>query len=95
MQVPGKRERLLMITTLLIILMTAFGTIGVTKGEFRITGTRVIPKDVGKTLGILLFIGVAGTMFLGSLFGFGTLLIVIVIGLRASKPVSKTSVQSQ
>jgi hypothetical protein len=81
-----------MVTTLLIILMTAFGTIGVTKGEFKVTSTRVIPKDVGKTLGILLFIGVAGTMFLGGLFGFGALLIVIIMGLAASKPVNRASI---
>jgi hypothetical protein len=84
-----------MLTELLIILMTAFGTVGVTKGEFRITGTRVIPKDAGKTLGTLLFIGVGGTLFFGGLFGIGALLVVIIMGLVASKPVNKASIQEQ
>jgi hypothetical protein len=84
-----------MLTDLLIILMTAFGTVGVTKGEFRITNTRVIAKGVGKTLGTLLFIGVGGTLFLGGLFGIGALLIVIIMGWVASNPVNKASIQEQ
>ncbi len=82
---------MVLVTILLIILMTAFGTVGVTKGEFRITSTRVIDKEIGKVLGILLFVGVTGTLILGGLFGFGTLIIVIIMGLVASKPMKKTS----
>ena len=83
----------MLVTILLIILMTAFGTIGVTRGEFRITSARVIDKEVGKVLGVLLFIGVAGTLILGSLFGFGTLIIVIIMGLVSSRSTKKTGAQ--
>ena len=79
-----------MLTILLIILMTAFGTIGVTKGEFKITSNRIIEKDIGKVLGILLFVGVVGTLILGSLFGIGALIIVIIMGLVSSKPAKRT-----
>ena len=79
-----------MLTILLIILMTAFGTIGVTKGEFKITSNRIIEKDTGKVLGILLFVGVVGTLILGSLFGIGALIIVIIMGLASSKPAKRT-----
>jgi hypothetical protein len=80
----------MMVTILLVILMTAFGTIGITKGEFKITSTRVIDKETGKVLGILLFVGVVGTLILGSLFGIGSLIIVIIMGLASSKPAKKT-----
>ncbi len=80
----------MLVTALLIILMTAFGTIGVTKGEFRITHARTIDKDAGKVLGMLLFAGVFGTLVLGSLFGIGALIIVIIMGLVSSKPAKKT-----
>ena len=80
----------MMLTILLIILMTAFGTIGVTKGEFKITSNRIIEKDIGKVLGILLFVGVVGTLILGSLFGIGALIIVIIMGLVSSKPAKRT-----
>ena len=59
------------------------------------TQIRLLVKDAGKTLGTLLFIGVGGTLFLGGLFGIGALLIVIIMGLVASKPVNKASIQEQ
>ena len=78
-----------MVTILLIILMTAFGIIGVTKGEFKITSNRVIDKDTGKVLGMLLLGGAVGTLILGILFGIGALIIVIIMGLASSKPAKK------
>jgi hypothetical protein len=79
----------MLVSELLIVLLTAFGTLGVTKGEFNLTSSRRVAADVGKAMGGILFAGVALTIVVGYLFGFAALIIAIVIGLTNSKPNGK------
>ena len=74
---------------LMAIIMLLFGIAALSKGEFKITNKRKVKGSVGRTLGIVLLVGAAGTFVpdYGAVLQFLTLGAVIVIGLATSEKI--------
>lgn len=77
-----------------LLLFVVFGLLGLIKGEFKITGNRMVKGSVGRVLGVLLLL--AGGIpllipreysLLALIVRWGTLLLVIVIGLATSEKI--------
>lgn len=75
----------------LAILMLVFGIIGLAKGEFKITGGRMVKGSTGRTLGAVLIVGAAAAFLpdYGGLIQIVILILVIVIGLATSEKIEK------
>jgi hypothetical protein len=75
----------------LVILMLVFGIIGLAKGEFKITGGRMVRGSTGRTLGAVLIIGAAAGFLpdYGSFIQIVILILVIVLGLVSSEKIEK------
>ncbi len=81
----------------LVILMLVFGIIGLAKGEFKITGGRMVKGSTGRTLGAVLIVGAAAGFVpdYGSLIQIVILILVIVIGLATSEKIEKAPATAQ
>lgn len=70
------------------ILLLVFGIIALAKGEFKISRNRRVSGSVGRALGVLMLIGAALPLLVGSaLIPLGTLVLVIIIGLAAAEDI--------
>jgi hypothetical protein len=74
---------------LMAIVMLLFGIAALSKGEFKITNKRKVSGSVGRTLGVILLVGAAGTFTpdYGAIIQGLTLVIVIIIGLVKSEKI--------
>lgn len=73
---------------LLILLLVAFGLLALRQGEFQITRHRKVDGNISRLLGVIMLIGAGLSLLFGGLGGMAALLIAIVVGLVASKPIT-------
>jgi hypothetical protein len=75
----------------LTLLLLVFGIIGLIKGEFKITNGRKIKGVVGRTLGVVLLLGAAGSLIpnYGWIIAIVVLVGVIIVGLAISEKIEK------
>lgn len=74
------------------IVLFIFGLLALIKGEFRITRKRKVRGSTGKTLGIIMLVGAVLPLFIpssevGVAIIFGTLILVIIIGLTSAEEI--------
>ena len=69
---------------LLVILLAAFGVIALTKKELSLTRNRKVSGQASQTIGIILLVGAALTLFVSGLLGLVALGIAIVYGFTQS-----------
>lgn len=74
---------------LLLVFLTAFAVLALTKDEFKITSGRKVNSDASKAVGYVLVGGVIATLIFGSLLGIAALVLAVFLGLLMSEPVVK------
>jgi hypothetical protein len=72
------------------LLLLIFGLIALIKGEFKITGGRRVKGSIGRALGVLMLIGAALPLLIGTAgISVGIFVLVIIIGLVTSEKIEQ------
>ena len=80
------------------LLMLVFGVIALAKGEFKITGKRMVKGSISRTLGVFLIIGAGIPLLIadyGAVIQLVLLVVVVVVGLVTSEKIETISAGNQ